>query len=96
MVDSTVRVQLSPSPVDHEANTVGFDQGTRFIQNKYESIYTFSHTICLTSSSLLPLLHFITLHPSFFSEFDLLNNFINHTHLVYSLIIVDVQSLKHP
>jgi len=40
-----VRDQLSPSPVDHEENTVRLNQWLRFIENKIENIQTFSHSI---------------------------------------------------
>jgi len=45
MVDSRVRDQLSPSPVDHEKITVRFNEWTRFVRNKNENICTFPHTI---------------------------------------------------
>jgi hypothetical protein len=45
LVDSRVRVQLSPSPVDHEKNTVGLNTWFRFIQIKCRNIYNYSHSI---------------------------------------------------
>jgi hypothetical protein len=44
-VDSRVRVQLSPSPVDHEKYTIRFNQRFIFVKNKKKKIYTFPHTI---------------------------------------------------
>jgi hypothetical protein len=44
-VDSRVRVQLSPSPVDHEKYAIRFNQRFTFAKNKMKKIYTFSHTI---------------------------------------------------
>jgi len=65
MVDSRVKGQLSPSLVEHEGNTVGFNQWILFVKNKIENIYICSHTILshlFPSTSSLP-----SPHPSFFS-----------------------------
>ena len=45
MVDYRVRDQLSPSPVDHEGITVGFNEWIRFAKNNIENIYICLHTI---------------------------------------------------
>jgi len=61
-VDCRVRDQLRPLLVDHEEITIGFNQWIRFIQNKIDSIFTFSHTISPTYSFLLrPILFFFLL-----------------------------------
>jgi len=44
-VDSRVRVQLGPSPVDHEKNTNRLNRWFRFIQIKRENMSNFSHSI---------------------------------------------------
>jgi hypothetical protein len=46
MVASRMRAQLSPSPVDHNKNTIWFTQWSRFIENKYVNIYASSRKIC--------------------------------------------------
>ena len=45
MVDSRVRVQLSPSPMDHKKNTNRLDRWSKFIQIKGGNIYNYSHSI---------------------------------------------------
>jgi len=49
MVDSRVRDQSSPSLVDHNQNTIGYNQWSKFIKIKKENIYTFPHTTMLLS-----------------------------------------------
>jgi hypothetical protein len=45
LVDSRVRDQLSPSPVDQNLNVIRLNQWFRFIKNKNENIHKMSHTI---------------------------------------------------
>ena len=59
-MDSKVRVQLGPSPVDHEKNTDGWNRWYRFIQIKRENVCNFSHLIL--SSSDFHLSHLIIMH----------------------------------
>jgi len=44
MVDSRVRVQLSPSPVKHQKNIIKLNQWSRLFKSKIENIYFFPHT----------------------------------------------------
>lgn len=45
LMDSRVRDQLSPSPVDQNINVIRLNQWFRFIKNKNENIHNMSHTI---------------------------------------------------
>jgi len=68
MVDSRVRGQLSPSPVEHEGNTVGFNQWILFVKKKLRT-FTFIHTqSCPISFPLLPHFHHLILHFSHTGE----------------------------
>lgn len=52
MEDSNVRGQLNPSSVKDKKDTIRFNQWCRFVRNKNENTYTFSHTIlCLSLST---------------------------------------------
>jgi len=44
-VDSRVMIQLSPSSVDHDKNTIGLNRWFRFAKIKSGSIYNYSHSI---------------------------------------------------
>lgn len=44
-MDSRVRIQLSPSLMDHKKNTVELNTCFRFIQIKNRNIYNYSHSI---------------------------------------------------
>jgi len=65
-----VRGQLSPSPVKHKENIVGFNQWIRLVKDKIKNIYIFSHTIFSPLSFLMQRFH----HPSPFIFVNLLAN----------------------
>jgi len=44
MVDSRVRVQSSPSPVEHQKLIIRLNQWSTLFKNKYKKIYSISHT----------------------------------------------------